>query len=68
MDLQYNVSEKVFAYLDAGTRLVWVIEPLSRTVTIYRSKTDIKLLTRNNTLTSEGVVEGFSCQVAQLFE
>lgn len=68
MDLQYNVSEKVFAYLDAGTRLVWVIEPLSRTVTIYRSKTDIKLLTRNDTLTGEDVVENFSCQIAQLFE
>jgi len=26
------------------------------------------LLTRNDTLTGEDVVEGFSCQVAQLFE
>ena len=27
-----------------------------------------KLLTRNDTLTGEDVVENFSCQVAQLFE
>ena len=26
-DIQYRVIEKAFAYLDAGTRLVWVVEP-----------------------------------------
>ena len=68
MDLQYNVSERISAYLEAGTRLVWVIEPFSRTVTIYRSETDITLLTREDTLTGGDAVEGFSCQVSQLFE
>ena len=63
-----RIIEKAFAYLDAGTRLVWVVEPGSKTVTVCRSETDIKLLTRNDTLTGEDVVEGFSCQVAQLFE
>ncbi len=67
-DVQYNVTEKAFAYLDAGTRLVWVIEPVAKTVTVYRSQTDIKFLTCEDTLTGEDVVEGFSCQVAQLFE
>ena len=67
-DTQSRVIEKAFAYLNAGVRLVWVLEPRSKTVTIYRSETDIKLLTRNDTLTGEDVVEGFSCQVAQLFE
>ena len=67
-DIQYRVLEKVFAYLEVGTRLVWVIESVGQTVTVYRSETDIKLLTRNDTLTGEDVVEGFSCQVAQLFE
>ena len=67
-DIQYRVLEKVFAYLNSGTRLVWVIEPIGQTVTAYRSKTDIKTLTYEDTLTGEDVVEGFSCQVAQLFE
>ena len=67
-DVQYRVIEKAFAYLDAGTRLVWVIEPIAKTVTVYRSQTDIKVLTYEDTLTGEDVVEGFSCQVAQLFE
>ncbi len=67
-DIQYHVIEKALAYLDAGTRLVWVIEPVGKTVTVYRSQTDIKTLTSEDTLTGEDVVEGFSCQVAQLFE
>ncbi len=38
------------------------------TETVYRSETDIETFTRENTLTGEDVVEGFSCQVSQLFE
>ena len=67
-DVLYRVEEKAFAYLEAGTQLVWVLKPRSKTVTVYRSETDITLLTRNDTLTGENVIEGFSCQVAELFE
>lgn len=67
-DAQSRVAQKALNYLDAGTRLVWVIEPVAKTVTVYRSETDITLLTREDTLTGEDVVEGFSCQISQLFE
>ena len=67
-DTLRRIQEKVFAYLEAGTQLVWVLEPLSKTVTIYRAETDITTLTRNDTLSGEEVVEGFTCQVAELFE
>ncbi len=67
-DTLLRVEEKVFAYLEAGTQLVWVIKPRSKTVNVYRSETDITLLTRNDTLSGEEVVEGFSCKVAELFE
>ncbi len=67
-DVQAHIVEKVFAYLGAGTRLVWVIEPVSKTVTVYRSETDIEMLTREDTLTGEDVVPGFSCPVVHLFE
>ena len=66
-DVLSRLVEKAFAYLEAGTQLVWVVEPKSKTVMVYRSETDIKLLTRNDTLTGEDVVEGFSCPVAELF-
>lgn len=67
-DKQYNVTEKALAYLKAGTCLVWVIEPVTKTVMIYRSETNFTLLTCEDTLTGEDVVEEFACPVAQLFE
>ena len=67
-DKHYDVTEKALAYLKAGTRLVWVIEPIMKTVMVYRSETDSTLLNYEDTLTGEDVVEGFSCPVAELFE
>ena len=67
-DTLYDVQEKAFEYLDAGTQLVWVIEPVGQTVTVYRSRTDIKILTIKDTLTGEDVIEGFHCSVAEIFE
>ena len=67
-DVQSRIAEKALAYLNAGTPLVWVLEPVTKTVTVYRSETDIKMLTHEDTLTGEDVVPGFSCAVAQLFE
>ena len=67
-DVQYRVSRKAFAYLEAGPPLVCVLEPASKTVTVYRSETDIEILARDDTLTGEDIVPGFSCAVARLFE
>lgn len=67
-DSSYRVEEKAFIYLEAGTQLVWVLKPRSKTVTVYRSEMEITLLTQNETLSGEDVVEGFTCSVAELFE
>ncbi len=67
-DKHYDVTEKALAYLRSGTRLVWVIEPVAKTVMVYRSETDFTVLNYEDTLTGEDVVEGFTCPVAQLFE
>ena len=67
-DVQSRVAEKALAYLEAGTCLVWVLEPVTKTVTVYRSETDIEMLTREDTLTGEDVLPGFTCPVAHLFQ
>ncbi|MDE0012429.1 MAG: Uma2 family endonuclease [Candidatus Poribacteria bacterium] len=67
-DVQWRVVDKAFVYLSAGTRLVWVLDPRSKTVTVYRSESDITLFTCEDTLTGEDVVLGFACLVSQLFE
>ncbi len=67
-DSQWDVSDKVQAYLDAGTRMVWVLDPVLQTVAVYRPDEAFQLLQRGDTLTGEDVVEGFSCEVARFFE
>ena len=67
-DIYWRVLEKVQAYLEAGTQMIWGVESVMKTVTVYLSVTDIKVFTANDTLMGEDVVPGFSCQVTQLFE
>jgi Uma2 family endonuclease len=43
-DTAYEVHGKVMDYLDAGTRVVWVVEPGSRSDTVYRSRDETRLL------------------------
>ena len=67
-DVHSRIVQKAFDYLAAGTRLVWVLDPIAKAVTVYRSKSDIELLTHEATLTGEDVVPGFTCPVENLFE
>ena len=50
-----ELDEKVQAWLDAGAKLVWVVNPKWRSVSVYRSVADIKILTENDQLTGEDV-------------
>src|SRR6266851_3686598 len=49
-DTYTEVEEKVLEWLDAGARMVVVVNPRKRAVTVYRSLTDIVVLTENETL------------------
>lgn len=62
-----EIQDKVFDYLDAGTRLVWVVEPRGRTVTIYRSRDDIRILTSSQEIDGDDVLPGFRTQVSEFF-
>jgi Uma2 family endonuclease len=66
-DTYEEVEEKVAQWLLAGTAAVWVINPRRRTVTVYRSLTDITVLTETDELTGGDVVPGFRCPVAKIF-
>ena len=62
-----DVEEKVAEWLEAGARMVWVVSPKLRTVTVYRSLTDIVVLTEKDTLDGGDVVSGFKIKVAEIF-
>jgi Uma2 family endonuclease len=60
-DNSRDVLEKVGEHLHAGTRLVWVIDPETRTAAIHRSLTDVSVVGEAELLDGEDVVPGFAC-------
>jgi Uma2 family endonuclease len=67
-DTAPEVEEKATAWLDAGTAMVWVINPARRTVTVHRSETETQTLTEKDDLDGQDVVPGFRCRVSEIFE
>lgn len=63
-----EVTQKLRDYFAIGARLVWVIDPLARTISAYRSLTDIREFTANDTLPGDDILPGFSVPVVRLFE
>lgn len=62
-----DVDEKIGAWLDAGCALVWLVDPQVRTVTVYRSLTDVEVLTTAQQLDGGSLVPGFVCSIADIF-
>jgi Uma2 family endonuclease len=61
------IEEKVTEWLAAGSRMIWVVSPKLRTVTVYRSLSDIVTLTENEILDGGDVIPGFSLAVIEIF-
>lgn len=65
-DTFIGTEKKAFAYLEKGSKMVWVIYPKEQTVTIYR-KGSKRRLKSTDVLDGEDVVPGFSVNVAEIF-
>ncbi len=63
-----DVQEKLEEYFEAGVRLCWVVHPRSKKIYVYRSVTDVRILTERDELTGDDVLPGFSVKIADLFE
>ena len=66
-DLAYEVDKKVMEYLGAGVSLIWVINPVARTVLIRRRNGTVDWLCEHDELSGEDVLPGFVCRVSSLF-
>ena len=62
-----EVLAKVHDWLDAGCRAVWLVDPRTRTVTVYRSRSRINVLAIGDQISGDDVVEGFTLPVAEIF-
>ena len=66
-DTAREVREKVNDWLDAGVRLVWVVDYQKRIITEYYSRQQYRVLTEYDTLDGGDVVSGFSLPVCEVF-
>ena len=66
-DTMAEVEDKVDEYLAAGAKLVWVVNPRRKTVTVHRPQTPPAMLGELQALTGDDVVPDFRCPVAEIF-
>ena len=67
-DRYTDVADKVQEWLDAGARMVVVINPRVRTVAVHRSNGDVEILAEGDTLNGADVVPGWRIAVAEIFD
>ena len=60
------ILDKVGEYLEAGVRLVWVIDPQKSTAVVYRSLTEVRELGLDDYLEGGDVVPGFRCRLREI--
>jgi Uma2 family endonuclease len=63
-----SLEEKLDDYAAAGTPLVWVVDPIRRTVMVVATNAPVKWLREGDALDGGEIVAGFSCAVADIFE
>jgi Uma2 family endonuclease len=65
-DTSSAMQQKTLDYLEAGARLVWIVDPEARTVTVHRPDGSANVLRGHQALGGEDVLAGFSVEVAEL--
>jgi Uma2 family endonuclease len=63
-----QIQQKVQDCLEAGTRMVWVIDPPTCTVTVYRPGEQAARLGAGAELSGEAVLPGLRIPLAELFD
>lgn len=67
-DVVYDVDAKIKEFLEAGFPLIWVADPMPRTITVYKRGGRPVIFTAEDELTAESVMPGFRCRVGEFFE
>ncbi|MCI0527269.1 MAG: Uma2 family endonuclease [Nitrospira sp.] len=62
-----EIREKISDYFSIGVEQVWIVEPRNRKILVYRSNIDLQEFGPGDQLKGEGILTGFSLDVATLF-
>jgi Uma2 family endonuclease len=63
-----EMEGKLNEYFSTGVRLVWYVDPEPRTVRVYTSPAEFRLLTEEDTLEGGAVLPGFRLPIREWFE
>ena len=66
-DKQEEIDEKVGLYLELGVAIVWVVNPIFRTVCVYRPGELPVLFNESQEIAAEPYLPGFRASVAKFF-
>ena len=63
----YELVDRDRRVLAAGTRLVWIVEPATRRVHVYRSPHEVQVIDEDGELSGCDVPPALRCAVKRLF-
>ncbi|MGH8569674.1 MAG: Uma2 family endonuclease, partial [Gammaproteobacteria bacterium] len=62
-----EIEERIADFLEAGTRMVWVVDPSRRRVLVHRRSRPPRMVGAGGALDGEDVVPGFRLSMVELF-
>jgi Uma2 family endonuclease len=67
-DVWGDISDKVASYLEAGTKVVWLVDPVFRTVIVYQKGVPPELFNEKMEISADPHLPGFVVPVKAIFE
>ena len=67
-DRPRRVLDKIGEYLEAGVRLVWVVDPVKRQAAVYRTTTETRYIDADGILDGADVLPGFRCPLSEALD
>jgi len=62
-----SLEEKIRDYATSGTPLIWLVDPMRRTIMTIPADAPVSWLAEGDTLSGGTVIPGFACPVAEVF-
>lgn len=66
-DTRTEYALKISQWLNAGTKIVWALDPANQTLTVHRRNTEPRTLDAEDTLDGEDALPGFSLALKRVF-
>ena len=66
-DSRREIHDKAYMWLSHGVRVVWVVQPATRTIDVYRPDQTVVTLSDQDSLDGLDVLPGFTCDVSAIF-